>query len=261
MGAVQMNSKLGCAGWGMDFRLRDTMVVGVDTSAEKMKTSKVTVAGVVCTLDEKCTKYYSRALNLKPKTDHVADVGAVVGKAARRWEQANGSMPRNILIVRDGLGEGDVKTIRDNELVAVKYELEQVGCDARICHMMVIKRHRIRLMAQQGSDMLGNPQAGTVVDSIVTSPEGIEFVLVPQAVNRGTVSPIKFQCIYNDTTWQAGELQEACFQLCHMYYNWFGTVRTPMVCQYAHKIAALVGTHLGGQEDEELRLANRLYYL
>lgn len=34
------------------------------------------------------------------------------------------------------------------------------------------------------------------------------------------------------------------FQLTHMYFNWPGTVRVPAPCQYAHKLAYLVGENL-----------------
>lgn len=31
------------------------------------------------------------------------------------------------------------------------------------------------------------------------------------------------------------------YKMCHLYYNWPGTIRVPAPCQYAHKIAFLVG--------------------
>ena len=32
--------------------------------------------------------------------------------------------------------------------------------------------------------------------------------------------------------------------MCHLYQNWPGTVRVPAPCQYAHKLAYLVGEAL-----------------
>ena len=32
--------------------------------------------------------------------------------------------------------------------------------------------------------------------------------------------------------------------LCHLYYNWPGTVRVPAVCQYAHKVSSIISTLL-----------------
>ena len=39
-------------------------------------------------------------------------------------------------------------------------------------------------------------------------------------------------------------LQKLTYKLCHLYYNWPRTVRVPAPCQYAHKLAFLVGESL-----------------
>jgi hypothetical protein len=44
-----------------------------------------------------------------------------------------------------------------------------------------------------------------------------------------------------------------------LYYNWPGSVRVPAACQYAHKLAYLVGLSLKQQTNE--KLADKLYYL
>ena len=49
------------------------------------------------------------------------------------------------------------------------------------------------------------------------------------------------------------------FQLTHLYYNWPGTVRVPAPCQYAHKLAFLVGESLHMEPGSKLE--DTLYYL
>lgn len=44
-----------------------------------------------------------------------------------------------------------------------------------------------------------NPDPGTVVDSVVTRPERFDFYLVPQFVNQGTVTPVCYNIIADDT--------------------------------------------------------------
>ena len=34
----------------------------------------------------------------------------------------------------------------------------------------------------------------------------------------------------------AEKLQRLTYKLCHLYFNWPGTVRVPAPCQYAHKV-------------------------
>ncbi len=43
------------------------------------------------------------------------------------------------------------------------------------------------------------------------------------------------------------------------YFSWPGTIRVPAVCQYAHKLAFLVGQSL--HQDFNPELADRLFYL
>ena len=58
---------------------------------------------------------------------------------------------------------------------------------------------------------------------------------------------------------QPDHLQKLSYKLTHMYYNWPGTVRVPAPCQYAHKLAALVGENI--QQEADPKLDDKLYYL
>jgi aubergine-like protein len=49
------------------------------------------------------------------------------------------------------------------------------------------------------------------------------------------------------------------FLLNKFHYSWPGTIRVPAVCQYAHKLAFLVGQSL--HQDFNPELADRLFYL
>ena len=45
----------------------------------------------------------------------------------------------------------------------------------------------------------------------------------------------------------------------YLYYNWPGTVRVPAPCQYAHKLAYLVGLAVKRTVDE--KLCNKLFFM
>ena len=49
------------------------------------------------------------------------------------------------------------------------------------------------------------------------------------------------------------------FQLTYLYFNWSGTVRVPAVCQYAHKLAYLIGENIKTQPSGHLN--DLLYFL
>jgi len=76
-------------------------------------------------------------------------------------------------------------------------------------------------------------------------------------VNQGTVSPTHF--IVVEGGFSPDFIQKLAYRLTHMYFNWPGTVRVPAPCQYAHKLASMVGEHLHVIPGTSME--NRLYYL
>lgn len=72
-----------------------------------------------------------------------------------------------------------------------------------------------------------------------------DFFLVSQCVNQGTVTPTNFNVIDFDRFGiSPDKLQILTYKLCHMYFNWSGTIRVPAPCQYAHKLAFLTSQSL-----------------
>ena len=86
-----------------------------------------------------------------------------------------------------------------------------------------------------------------------------DFYLVSQSVRQGTVNPTSYNVIKDTSGLKAEHIQGLTYKLTHLYYNWPGTVRVPMVCQYAHKLAFLVGNSLHKMPSEGLN--DLLYYL
>ena len=101
------------------------------------------------------------------------------------------------------------------------------------------------------------------MDSVVTLPERYDYFLVSQSVRQGTVNPTSYNVIHDDVgkehlgSWfilfsywwpslalKPDQLQKLTYKLCHLYYNWPGTVRVPAVCQYAHKVSSVITTFL-----------------
>lgn len=54
-------------------------------------------------------------------------------------------------------------------------------------------------------------------------------------------------------------MQLLTYKMTHLYYNWSGTTRVPAVCQYAKKLATLVGSSLF--QPPQNALEKKLYYL
>lgn len=76
-----------------------------------------------------------------------------------------------------------------------------------------------------------NPEPGTILDHTITRKYLYDFFLVPQSVNQGTVTPSHLIVVRDDANFSPDVIQILSYKLCHMYYNWAGTVRVPACCQ------------------------------
>merc|ERR1712112_247776 len=120
-------------------------------------------------------------------------------------------------IYRDGVGDGQIQYVIDHEITAILSCLAKAGLpedQVKFTYIIVNKKINTRIMQMEGRNAV-NPPSGTVVDDVVTLPERYDFFLVSQSVRPGTV-------------------------------------RVPAPCQYAHKLAFLVGESLHQQPSEKL---------
>jgi aubergine-like protein len=104
-----------------------------------------------------------------------------------------------------------------------------------------------------------------VIDTEVVDSPGKEFYLISQNARQGTVNPTKFEIVHPNvapTRNNFTRIQATTFALTHMYYNWPSQIKVPAPCQYANKLATLVGEHM--KMDSFLvppSLDNKLFYL
>jgi len=129
----------------------------------------------------------------------------------------------------------------------------------RLAVIVVKKRINTRLFSALESGGLGNPPPGTVVDTDCVHPTWYDFYVVSQSVKQGTASPTHYHVVYDTTELQQEHVQKLTYKLTHLYYNWAGTIRVPAPCQYAHKIAFLVGQHIHLNPHQQLE--HVLHYL
>lgn len=78
-------------------------------------------------------------------------------------------------------------------------------------------------------------------------------------MRHGTVTPSHYVVIENECNLSADILQQLSYKLTYQYFNWPGSIRVPAPCQYAHKLAYLVGESIKRETSEQLE--NVLFYL
>ncbi|OWK17650.1 hypothetical protein Celaphus_00008871, partial [Cervus elaphus hippelaphus] len=234
--------------------LKSLMVVGINVCKDAFSKETV-VVGFVASINPRITRWFSRCI-LQRTTAHVADCLKVfmIGTKLKQWGwyKHNHGLPARIIVYRDGVGDGQLKTLVDYEvpqllssgLISIpapcQYARKLTFLVAQSLHkepslelanslfylpklsvIVVRKKGMPRFLAETGRT-LQNPPLGTFVDSEATRPEW-------QVAFRGTVNPTYYNVIYDDNGLKPDHMQRLTFKLCHLYYNWMPCV--PHLCE------------------------------
>ncbi|XP_046559918.1 piwi-like protein Ago3 [Haliotis rubra] len=255
--AIQLNCKLGGEAWTVHIPfVVPVMVIGIDTYPD-MSMRNWSVCGVVCSMNTICTRFYSRVIFYESHDELINRLMPICREGLRKYQQRRGVLPENIFIYRDGVREGQLDAVVSRELPRVKeiFQLYRENYSPHLSFIVVNKQVNTRLFIRTTD--VENPPPGTVVDSVITKQECHNFFMVSDS--RGTLSPTHYTVIFHNSGLLREYLQRFTFKLTHLYYNMPRTIRVPAPCQYAHKLASLVGQSLHGEPS--IHLADRLYYL
>jgi len=255
---IQINCKLGGEVWALQIPLQNCMVIGVDTYHERGNKS---VGAFVASLNKTFTRYYSRC-SVQEKGQELSDaLRTHMTAAIRKYHEVNKGLPDRIILFRDGVGDGQLAAVYEHEIPQLQacFGTVHPGYDPKFCAIVVKKRISTRFFAGDQGRGFRNPLPGTVADMEVTRPDWYDFFLVSQSVRQGTVSPTHYNVIFDTSGLKPDHIQKLAYKLTHLYYNWPGTIRVPAPCQYAHKLAFLVGQSIHKEPSHEL--SDRLFYL
>lgn len=256
--AMQLNCKLGGELWALEVPLKKLMVVGVDSYHDSSSRGR-SVCGFIASTNNSLTRYYTQCKFQHTGQELADNLKLCMTNALKVYHSINNSLPERIVVYRDGVGDGQLPAVVEHEVPQIMSAFkEQTDYNPKFGVVVVKKRINSRMFAEMGRQ-LSNPPPGTIVDTVITKPEWYDFFLVSQSVRQGTVTPTHFNVICDTTGLRPDHMQRLTYKLCHLYYNWPGTIRVPAPCQYAHKLAFLVGQSIHKEPDEVL--ADRLYFL
>ncbi|XP_054383729.1 piwi-like protein 1 isoform X5 [Pongo abelii] len=218
--ALQMNCKMGGELWRVDIPLKLVMIVGIDCYHDTTA-GRRSIAGFVASINEGMTRWFSRCIFQDRGQELVDGLKVCLQAALRAWNSCNEYMPSRIIVYRDGVGDGQLKTLVNYEVPQFLDCLKSIGrgYNPRLTVIVVKKRVNARFFAQSGG-RLQNPLPGTVIDVEVTRPEWYDFFIVSQAVRSGSVSPTHYNVIYDNSGLKPDHIQRLTYKLCHIYYNW-----------------------------------------
>ncbi|XP_015783303.1 piwi-like protein 1 [Tetranychus urticae] len=258
---IQMSTKLGAEPWGIHIPPKGCMIVGYDTYHDSDRRG-YSVGGFVSTSNATATSWFSRTSYHQNREELCANFAANLKAGIKNWIAKNkGSWPEKIIIYRDGVSEGQIPYVYNVEMKQMQKVLSERPelAKTHFCFIIVTKRVNARFFHNYGERQLQNPPPGTKIDSLITRKERYDFYLISQSVRQGTVNPTMYNIIADNSGWRAIHHQQLAYKLCHLYYNWAGTITVPAPCQYAHKLALLTGTALHREHSTEL--SNTLFFL
>ncbi|XP_072538731.1 piwi-like protein 1 [Salminus brasiliensis] len=257
--ALQMNCKMGGELWSIEIPLTGLMVVGIDCYHDTVA-GRRSIAALVASLNKGMSRWFSKCV-LQNKRQEIIDALKVSLQAAlKAYLKHNNCLPSRVIVYRDGVGDGMLQSVVNYEVPQIQQSINSLGVEYRPKLTVVVVKKRIasRFFARIDGK-LANPPPGTVIDTEVTRPEWYDFFIVSQAVHSGSVSPTHYNVVFDNSGLKPDHMQRLTYKLCHMYYNWQGIVRVPAPCQYAHKLAFLVGESI--HQDPNINLDDFLYYL
>ncbi|XP_051897227.1 piwi-like protein 2 isoform X2 [Pristis pectinata] len=256
---LQINCKLGGELWGVDVPLKQLMVIGVDVYHDPVR-GKQSVVGFVASLNKAMTKWFSRVVFQMPKQEIIDGLKICMVASLKKYYEINHCLPDKIAVYRDGVSDGLLSTVTDYEIPQF-LKCFEVFSDYHPKMMVIVVQKRIgtNLYAKTESGRLEVPPPGTVLDHTITSKEWTEFFLLAHTVRWGCGMPTRYICVFNTLNLNPDHIQRLTFKLCHLYWNWSGTIRVPAPCKYAHKLAFLCGQSL--HQEPSALLSELLFYL
>uniref|UniRef100_A0A8B9RF85 Piwi-like RNA-mediated gene silencing 2 n=1 Tax=Astyanax mexicanus TaxID=7994 RepID=A0A8B9RF85_ASTMX len=205
------------------------------------------------------TRWYSRVTFQMPNEEIINGFRVCLLAALQKYYEMNHSFPEKIVIYRDGVSDGQLKTVEQYEIPQILKCFETFpNYEPKLTFIVVQKRISTTLYSY-GGERFGTPPPGTVLDHTVTNKDWVDFFLMAHSIRQGCGLPTHYISVYNTANLTPDHLQRLTFKMCHLYWNWPGTIRVPAPCKYAHKLAFLSGQYL--HSEPAIQLADKLYFL
>ncbi|KAF9513581.1 hypothetical protein BS47DRAFT_1295982, partial [Hydnum rufescens UP504] len=273
--ALKINGKLGginntiTNAW---FSEQPTMIIGADVSHPAPESKMPSISAFVFTHDRRsCSDYLALSAVQEPRMEKINDLSGMFKASCLIDIPHLKYIPKRIVIYRDGVSEGEFKTIYQEEVGAIMSsdlalmilaetfeELREPP--SKITFVVVGKRHHIRFFPSEGqpADRNGNCMAGTVVDTNIVHPVYDDFYLQSQKGLIGTSRSGHYTLLHDDNGISADVLQRLSFDLCHTFARSTSSVSIPapvycafLVCARGryHFDSEIYGSDSGGSGD------------
>ncbi|XP_051807220.1 piwi-like protein 2 [Acanthochromis polyacanthus] len=255
---LQMNSKLGGELWTVNVPLKNLMVVGVDVHHDTSKRHQ-SVMGFVASVNSSLTRWYSRVTFQAPNEELINGFRVCFLAALQKYYEVNHNLPEKIVVYRDGVSDGQLKMVEQYEIPQLIKCFETFPKYEPKMAFIVVQKRISTTLYSWAANSFGTPPPGTVLDHTLTQKDWVDFYLMAHHIRQGCGLPTHYISLYNTANLTPDHLQRLTFKMCHLYWNWPGTIRVPAPCKYAHKLAFLSGQYL--HSEPAIELSDKLFFL
>ena len=239
---LQINCKLGGILWSVQNELKDTLLIGVEMSKIRIGDKFRSIVSLVSQAGNNFADLsnYSKSRKIEDiKKSFLNCLPDLFIRCLEDYVEKYGALPRNVILYRFGMSEGQVKFAIDMELREIvrlldqKYGVRKPG----FVFLIVNKKINDRFFVKE--KIMGNPSGVVVCDEVVQKDRA-NFYLIAQKVNQGTATPTHYLIIYNDKS-DIGfsDIIKITYHMTFDYKNWLGPIRVPSVLKYAAKLSLL----------------------
>ncbi|KAJ5814820.1 hypothetical protein N7474_006597 [Penicillium riverlandense] len=211
--AMKVNLKLGGVNQTLDSSSQSplivsgkTMIVGLDVTHPSTTDpeSFPSIATIVASTDGRLGQWPGEVRIQERRRENLQFLKNMMISRLEMWQKSNnGQLPKNIIVYRDGVSEGQYPMVLTEELPLVKHATQSMYKPDELPNITIIvvgKRHNVRFYptTEGDQDKTQNPINGTVVDRGVTRPRDWDFYLQAQAPLQGSARPAHYFVIHDE---------------------------------------------------------------
>ncbi|KAG2007096.1 argonaute-like protein [Coprinopsis cinerea AmutBmut pab1-1] len=215
--ALKVNMKLGGVNHVLDkdnmtwLKQKPTMLVGMDVThpGPGSRLGTPSVAAVVASCDPDFAQFPCSMEIQESKKEMITNLEKMMIERLDLFVKKNRILPERILVYRDGVSEGQYRTVIEEELPKIKKAFRKFDRQKPYLPQLTIvicgKRHHTRFYPTNAEDAddKGNPKPGTVVDRGVTSIYHFDFFLQAHGGLQGTTRPTHYFVVHDEIGFSA----------------------------------------------------------
>lgn len=114
--AIQMNCKLGGSPWTTMQPVKNLMVIGYDVCHDPRNKSN-SYGAMVASINQNQTKYYNAVTQHRNGEELASEFCVNIKIALLKYKDTNKELPSCVIIYRDGVGEGQISFVFNNEVI------------------------------------------------------------------------------------------------------------------------------------------------